>query len=138
MIVAIIGVFLINFALIISSWPIVDLSNAVGGVEVNSTGRFPYQVAMFIRFPSATSFCGGSIISRRLILTCAHCLIGSNSVSIYYGSEKLSNLDFDQNQVVYSENYRIHPQYSSYVNDVALIRMNTAIVFSSKCFCFLT
>lgn len=131
MLIIFIGVLLFNFALIEPS-PM-KLVKAIGGVE-DSIIRFPYQVAMFVRFPSATKFCSGAIISKRLVVTCAHCLFGSNNVSIFYGSATLSNLDFDQNQVVDSENYRIHPQYELYVNDIAVITMNSAIVFSGKSF----
>lgn len=131
MLIILIGVLLFNFALIEPS-P-VKLVKAIGGVE-DSIIRFPYQVAMFARFPDGSKFSSGAIISKRHVITCAHCLFGSNSVSIFYGSAKLSNLDFGQNQVVDSVNYRIHPQYELYVNDIAIIMMNSEIVFSGKRF----
>lgn len=130
-----IAILLCSFALIKSS-PILEAPNAIGGVEVESITQFPYQVAMFVRFSLGSSLCSGAILSKKLVITCAHCLVGSNSVNIFYGSKSFSDLDFNQNQVVSNENYHIHPQYNDFdkfFNDIALISMNSAILFSGEC-----
>lgn len=124
------GIMLYNAALIASS-PVDIVRFAIGGVEVESPLMFPYQTAIYARRDSGTSFCSGSILSSTFVITCAHCLTGSHSASIYFGSKRLSALDFSRNQVVPSENYRIHPEYSQLVNDVALIRISS-IEFSGE------
>lgn len=103
-----------------------------GGVEVDSITRFPYQTVIFARSSSGSSLSSGAILSPKYIITCAHCISGSNNVSVFYGSEKISSLDYNKNQVVLSENYRIHPEYSTFFNDIALIKMNFDIIFSGK------
>lgn len=122
---------LINLAVIRSS-PIDHRARVIGAVEVESISIFPYQVAMFARFDTGSSFCSGSILSSKFIVTCAHCLVGSHNVSIFYGSGDLANLDFDTNQIVDKANYRIHPSYSEFTNDIALIKMNSEIEFNGK------
>lgn len=130
-----IGIFLLsNFASVLSS-PIKynpnAEPNAIGGSEV-SISIFPYQTAIYARHDTGSKLCSGAILSRKIVITCAHCLVGSNSASVYYGSENLSALDFSRNQVIDRNNYIFHPQYSQYVNDVALIMMNFDIEFSGK------
>ena len=44
----------------------------VGGKEA-APGQFPHQVGLRITMGSRTAFCGGSILSDRVILTAAHC-----------------------------------------------------------------
>jgi V8-like Glu-specific endopeptidase len=109
-------------------------SNAkiIGGIEVGSITQFPYQALIFARYGSGSMISSGAIISPKFVLTCAHCISGSTSASVFYGSEQISNLDFSKNQIVSSENYRIHPKYSTYLNDIALIKMEFSIRFSGK------
>lgn len=133
----VIVLLLINLAVIRSS-PVNLKAKVMGAVEVESISRFPYQVAMFARFETGSAFCSGSILSSKFVVTCAHCLVAvavqnlvsSNNASIFYGSGDLSNLDFETNQIVDKANYRIHPNYSEFKNDIALIEMNSAIEFN--------
>lgn len=125
-------VIFLNCLAIVCSSPIEVKRKIIGSVEVDSITQFPYQTMIFARYDSSTMFSSGAILSSKYIVTCAHGLVGSSSSSIFYGSEKISNLDFSKNQVVLSENYRIHPNYSTYFNDIALIQMNFAIEFSGE------
>lgn len=126
-----IAIVLCNLTMI-HSWPIGINPKVVGGVEVDSISEFPYQTAIFARWKTGSTLCSGSILSPKFVITCAHCIKGSHNVSVFYGSEKLSTLNYGKNQIVSSENYRIHPNYSTYFNDIALIKMNFDIEFSSK------
>lgn len=112
--------------------PLKDVPNAIGGAEVESISSFPYQTALYSRYDASTKFCSGAILSSEYVITSAHCIVGSHSASIFYGSVNLAAPDFTKNQVVDAKNYRVHPQYSQYLNDVALILMNERIVFSGK------
>lgn len=125
-------IILFCFVNVILSSPFDKSAKVIGGIEVDASTKFPYQTANFARFSSGSVFCSGSILSRKTVITCAHCLVGSNNVSIYFGSENLSALDFSRNQIVSSENYQIHPNYASLVNDVALIVLNHQLMFNGE------
>lgn len=107
-------------------------AKVIGGEVVESIESFPYQTAIFINKETSTAFCSGSILSSNYIVTCAHCLTNSDSASVFYGSEKLSALDFSKSQVVNSSNYRIHPEFTTFVNDIALIELPKAIEFTGS------
>lgn len=126
-----VGLVLCNLALI-HSLPLGFKPKVVGGVEVNSMTEFPYQTVIFARWNFGSTLCSGAILSSNFVITCAHCLSGSKNASVFYGSKRLSTLDYERNQVVSSENYRIHPDYSAYSNDIALIKMNFKINFSGE------
>ncbi|EEB11552.1 tripsin, putative [Pediculus humanus corporis] len=50
-----------------------DFFKIVGG-EKAEEGEFPYQVSLRFRGLMKMHFCGGSIISERIVLTAAHCV----------------------------------------------------------------
>jgi secreted trypsin-like serine protease len=110
----------------------VSSAKVIGGIVVDSIAQFPYQVVIFARFPTGSMISSGAIISQKFVITCAHCISGSESASIFYGSQQLSDLDFDKNQIVSSENYRIHPTFSTYINDIAVIKLDYSIKFSGR------
>lgn len=49
-----------------------EISGRIVNGQVAQHGQFPYQVALISRFSQGDGLCGGSIISRRSILTAAH------------------------------------------------------------------
>lgn len=114
-------------------------AKVIGSEVVESIESFPYQTAIFTQHDeSRTAFCSGSILSESFVVTCAHCLVGSSYARVFYGSGKLSALDDTSSQTVNNTNYRIHPKYSSFVNDIALIELPVAIEFSGKTKIFLS
>lgn len=114
-------------------------AKVIGSAVVESIESFPYQTAIFAQKDESTAaFCSGSILSENFVLTCAHCLVGSSYASVFYGSRKLSALDNARSQIVNSTNYRIHPKYSEFINDIALIELPVAIEFSGKKIFFLS
>lgn len=118
-----------NF-IVINANPVPYKSKAIGGFLVDSPTIFPYQVAIFSRYESVSHFCSGSILSRKFIVTSAHCIEGSTSASIFYGINSISSVDFDKNQVVDKSNYKIHPNFTTFHDDIALIEINFEIEFS--------
>ncbi|CRL06804.1 CLUMA_CG019795, isoform A [Clunio marinus] len=122
-------IFFVYFPHFAHSSPTKPQFRVIGGVEVLSANAFPYQSVIFARFDYGSSLSSGSILSEKFIITCAHCIINSKNVSIFYGSDNLSDLDYTRNQIVLSENYVIHPGYSPFVNDIALISLNKGIHF---------
>lgn len=106
----------------------------IGSVEVDTIEDFPYQTLQFSRYESVTTLSSGAILSEKFVITCAHCIYNANNVSLFYGSTSISNLDYTNNQVILSENFIIHPNYSTFSNDIALIRLNVNLSFNGEFF----
>lgn len=123
--------FLCNLVIIHTN-PISYKSKAIGGFLVESPTVFPYQVAIFSRLETVSHFCSGSILNEKFIVTSAHCIEGSTSASIFYGINSIAAVDFSKNQVVDQANYRIHPNFTTFYDDIALIEMNFEIEFSGQ------
>uniref|UniRef100_A0A336MVR4 CSON006686 protein n=1 Tax=Culicoides sonorensis TaxID=179676 RepID=A0A336MVR4_CULSO len=102
--------------------------------EVN---EFPSIVA-FIHTPSNYTFCGGTIIHHRYILSAAHCfqaIVYQNrfEVTIKIGTHNYHN----DSSSAYTQTHQlekiiIHPEYETTEqdNDIALVRVSRDIIFS--------
>ncbi|XP_055920944.1 venom serine protease-like [Eupeodes corollae] len=107
----------------------------VGGVET-AIGEFPSMVALYNK-PTRSIFCGGSIISHRVILTVTHCvrLFPNHTDNIVIvGDHDLSS----STESKYAATYDIvsfieHPNYnaSNNLNDITLIITRGNIEWSS-------
>ncbi|GMT05776.1 hypothetical protein PENTCL1PPCAC_27950, partial [Pristionchus entomophagus] len=102
-------------------------------------GKWPWQV--YVRTPG--SFCGGTIIAERWILTAAHCfdaqlagetfdkdpLIRTGVVDV----EKASKDDFQYKNVYGVNKFYAHEEYNkeNMVNDIALLELERPINYSS-------
>ncbi|RZF43066.1 hypothetical protein LSTR_LSTR001244 [Laodelphax striatellus] len=105
-----------------------NVSNIIQGQDSTDQKQFPYQAALFLKRKNDkthSSFCGGSLISRKVILTAAHCLEKIVEVAICLGCMNLKN---DQEKgremfVVGKSSMIIHKQWNSRTlkNDIALI-----------------
>jgi secreted trypsin-like serine protease len=107
-------------------------SRILNGNEAESIAQFPYQVAIFARRGLILNLSSGAILSQRFILTCAHCIKDSQSASIYYGLTSFDDAIAENYQLIVSDNYRIHPNYESFKNDIAVILTNHEIQFNGK------
>ncbi|XP_077291820.1 trypsin beta-like [Arctopsyche grandis] len=98
----------------------------VGGQEAKIEQR-PYQVSLITTDADDTNYlCGGSILSRRWILTAAHCLEGIKAVEVRAGSDHFAVGGF----TVKTMKYKIHPQYNSATKDydIAVLDLMTNIL----------
>lgn len=110
------------------------LETRIVGGHVVSEGELPWQVALIVR-QSGHLFCGGSILSRRWVITAAHCIVeapgpfiirvGEHDLFITEGTEQ-------DHEVL---EHHIHPRYNSsvtlYNHDIALLYLRTPINFST-------
>ncbi|XP_035742485.1 chymotrypsin-2 [Vespa mandarinia] len=103
----------------------VPTGRIVGGTDAPQ-GKYPYQVSL--RAPK--HFCGGSIISKRYVLTAAHCLVGKSNqqVTVHAGSVLLNK----EEAVYNAEELIVNKNYNSFkiINDIGLIRVSKDILFT--------
>ena len=108
-----------------SSQP-VSTSRIVGG-ETAASATWGWAVSLHI---SGGYLCGGSIISNSWVITAAHCVDGvaPSEITIYAGSTRrwVGTQTRIVSQVIVHSNY--NP--SSYVNDIALLRLASALNMS--------
>ncbi|KAK7865647.1 hypothetical protein R5R35_006904 [Gryllus longicercus] len=101
----------------------------INGIQA-SRGQFPYQAALYL---NGRSFCGGSLISTRWVLTAAHCASGINSFTVYLGAQNLNAANEDGRLIIETTSKIVHPSYSSLLisNDVALVNLNQDVPLSN-------
>ncbi|CAH1112363.1 unnamed protein product [Psylliodes chrysocephalus] len=95
----------------------------VGGDESVPHSR-PYQVGILITMENGVSFCGGSLIGLRTVLTAAHCVHNiTGGLEVILGAHFI-NSRTEKTQVRYNtSDVRIHPNWDldRLQNDVALV-----------------
>ncbi|EAT42187.1 AAEL006260-PA [Aedes aegypti] len=117
-----------------SSEPIVQ-ARIIGGTNAKS-GEIPWHVAIYY---DDQYQCGGSIISRRSILTAAHCLTKENSnetlemdlFKVYIGIVDIGLIDDYFFHT--AENATIHRDYNSatQTTDIGILKLKRDIIFNS-------
>ena len=104
----------------------------IGGISVVDPHEFPWVVGVRTEFGK----CGGSIITKNLVMTAAHCLFNSKrelvkEISILIGHSDISSSLIKKQRV---ESILIHPQNGNkkYYNDVALLRLSKDLEFDNS------
>uniref|UniRef100_W8BNY9 Trypsin-1 n=2 Tax=Ceratitis capitata TaxID=7213 RepID=W8BNY9_CERCA len=107
-------------------------SRIVNGSQANE-GEFPFVVSLR-RASDGRHKCGASLLNRVWALTAAHCVVKARpeQLNIQYGSNELlahSNKVSNVSKIIVHENYQ---PGNLYMNDIALLRLQTPIKFSAK------
>ena len=104
----------------------------IGGESVLNPHEFPWMVG--VRTKSGK--CGGSIITKNLVMTAAHCIFNSEKelnreISILMGHSDISSALIKKESV---ESVLVHPQNDNkqYYNDVALLRLTKDLEFDNS------
>lgn len=105
----------------------------VGGVDVND-GEFPHMAALGYGPDGEISWkCGGTLISKRFVLTAAHCLssVAGNVRYVRLGDNQLDGASgtYQDHEVLRGV---LHPDYHppSLYNDIALLELKSPVTFS--------
>ena len=105
----------------------------IGGESVLNPHEFPWVVG--VRTESGK--CGGTIITKNLVMTAAHCLFNQDSkseldkeISVLMGHSDISSTLIKKERV---KSFLIHPQHGNkkYYNDVALLRLSKDLEFDN-------
>ncbi|XP_034489697.1 serine protease SP24D-like [Drosophila innubila] len=107
----------------------------VGGVDA-TPAQFPHQISLRNR---GSHNCGGSIISRNWVLTAAHCVTNTyeNGTIEVYPAKNLnvragSNDRFSGGILRQVVEVIVHKDYGNFLNDIAVLRVDTPFIFSSN------
>ncbi|XP_067119397.1 mannan-binding lectin serine protease 1-like [Centruroides vittatus] len=116
--------------------PQVDLDKVVGGHEAKK-GAHPWQVILWD--PVRKTFCGGSLLNERWVVTAAHCFyikgikqpIDKDKILIKLGKHDQYNSE-EEEFITGIQSYVIHPGYDRRIhnNDIALIQLIHTIQFT--------
>lgn len=100
----------------------------VGGFEIDIT-EAPYQISLLSR---GRHTCGGSIIANDLIITAAHCVVGSKpsefEVRAGTSSSRQGGVTIKVKDIVSHEGFSV----SNLDNDIALIQLEEPLSFSDS------
>nr|WEY07723.1 venom serine protease-like protein [Ephestia kuehniella] len=107
----------------------------VGGNETG-VNEYPSMVGIVLDVSSVKISCGGVIISKRYVLTAAHCLKKRQpaDMAVIVGEHDVTTGDSPATRGYRVEDYLIHPGFDQYTStdndyDIAIIRVSEDIAF---------
>lgn len=122
-----------NFQILISLFRIFAYINQGANGAKAYVGQFPYQIDLVVDHPPAAlrHQCGGAIISRRTVLTAAHCLNRDLDESIYliYAATLVTPFETSHTFLTHVESLTIHPDYNEQTLDGDIALINVTLQF---------
>ena len=122
----------------IPSWMKSDLANRIINGKT-APSPIPWQVHLRQGSPTDfSSFCGGTIIDAKTILTAAHCYANKNLNSDnFFVTAGIVDRINDAGQSVFVEKIILHESYLeknpiSPSNDIAIVKLKTPLAFNDK------
>ena len=107
-------------------------TRVVGGLDA-TPGQFPWQAGL-VQPRGTRTFCGGSVINRRYVLTAAHCTVGSTAsqIQVMLGDLRIGATDVGEQRYTV-ERITQHPQYRSVAGgwDFSLLKLSRDIIFTN-------
>ncbi len=97
-----------------------------GGVEATA-GEQPWAVRLY-ETGTGSSYCGGSLINPRVVLTAAHCVEEETAASVTAVIGRTDLDDSSQGEIRAVQSIAIHPDYAGndqLLNDLALLFLET-------------
>ncbi|XP_037080009.1 CUB and peptidase domain-containing protein 2-like isoform X1 [Pollicipes pollicipes] len=107
-------------------------SRVVGGVETE-VNEYPWQAGLVS--PGGTrTWCGGSLINDRYVVTAAHCTSGSTAsqIQVLLGDHRISVVDGESRHTV--SQIIDHPSYVTHSQgyDISLLKLSSPVAFNSR------
>jgi len=107
-------------------------TRVVGGVETE-VNEYPWQAGL-VTSGGTRTWCGGSLINDRYVVTAAHCTAGNTAsrIEVLLGDHRISVADGETRHTV--AEIKDHPSYTSYQNgfDISLLRLATPVTYNTK------
>jgi trypsin len=103
-----------------------DFEAQIIGGDPAAEGQFPYIVALADASDPSFNYCGGQLVEADVVLTAAHCTVGSDpsDVVIRHGDTDIAETDvYEVEDIVIASNYNS----STMRNDWSLIKLTEAI-----------
>lgn len=81
-----------------------------------------------------THYCGGSLIDSTTVITAGHCVDSLNASSIFVaiGTNSLNEKLVKDVNAFNVKEFRKHANYDLLTNDIAIIKLNSTVKFSTK------
>ncbi|XP_013112887.2 chymotrypsin-1 [Stomoxys calcitrans] len=106
-------------------------SRILGGSDA-AAAQYPHSVS--IRVDDA-HVCGGTIVSEKYILTAAHCVseVATTSIAPSRVNVRVGSINqFAGGQIVPCQSVVIHPNYGSFLHDIAIVGLSEPLQFNDK------
>nr|CAD7404043.1 unnamed protein product [Timema poppensis] len=111
-----------------------DLFKILGGTEA-APHQFPWLVVLLL---DGSLHCGGSLISKQWVLTAAHCVVitaidtpAITRFLVVLGVHNISSASEPRRMTRFLLNIVRHPQYQGGENDIALVKLNEDVKYTS-------
>ena len=108
----------------------------VGGKDVTDPHQYPWmvQVIAYKAYNNRYGSCVGSIISKTVVMTAAHCVRNTKFAKISLGH---SDMNSEEIVDIYAASIKIHPQALNentriWENDIALLLFSNELPFSNS------